>query len=70
MSFFVDLVVKCRVGMESRSDGENDGEEESRLLTDPRSGMSSWIEDREVNVGEIEEATKGRGIVSFDHVSV
>jgi len=47
--------------MESRSDGENDGEEESRLLTDPRSGMSSWIKDREVNIGEIEEATKRKG---------
>jgi hypothetical protein len=29
MSFFVDLVVKSRIGVKARSDGENDGEEES-----------------------------------------
>lgn len=60
MSLFVDLIVECRVGMESRSDGEDDGEEESRFLTDPRSGMSSGIKKWEMDIGEIEEAIEQR----------
>lgn len=58
MRLFVNLVVQGRVGMEPRRDREDDGEQERRLLTDPRGRVSGRIEQGKVDVGKVEETAQ------------
>ena len=46
------------VGMEPRRDREDDGEQERRLLTDPRRRVSGRIEQGKVDVGKVEETAQ------------
>ena len=54
--FVVTFDMESRVGVESRGDGANDGEEERRTSADGSGSIVSWIQEWQMNIGVVEKS--------------